>query len=144
MKSKVVIAKARATFHRELVAQGVLSLDGKGVPSNADGSNKPSCAIASLMANRLNAECGKKLSAQTAGKVFEDLVCRFLRDTFPKMQHLRPGSWDIFNLGNKNSVKTASFSQYEHLAVLARVIRENQDLATIVGNDYMVAPDIVL
>lgn len=144
MKNNVVIAKARAEFHRQLVAQGVLSLDSKGVPSNADGSNKPSCAIASLVAGRFHAGRGKKLSAQTAGKVFEDLVCKFLRDTFPKMQHLRPGSWDVFNLGNKNAVKTASFSQYEHLAVLARVIRENQDLATIVGNDYMVAPDIVV
>lgn len=144
MKNNVVIAKARAEFHRQLVAKGVLSLDSKGVPSNADGSNKPSCAIASLVAGRLHAGRSKKLSAQTAGKVFEDLVCRFLRDTFPKMQHLRPGSWDVFNLGNKNAVKTASFSQYEHLAVLARVIRENQDLATIVGNDYMVAPDIVV
>ena len=60
------------------------------------------------------------------------------------VQHLRPGDWEICNLGSKNAVKTASFSQYEHLAILTRVIRENQELATIVGNDYMAAPDIVV
>ena len=144
MKNNAIIAKARAEFHRQLVARGVLSVDDKGVPSNADGSNKPSCAIAALVAEYLRAGCGRKLSAQTAGNVFEELVCKFLTDTFPKLQHLRPGSWDICNLGNKNAVKTASFSQYEHLAILARVIKENQELATIVGNDYMVAPDIVV
>ena len=144
MKNNAVIAKARTEFHRQLVARGVLSVDDKGIPSNADGSNKPSCAIAALIAESLHAGRGRKLSAQTAGNVFEELVCKFLSDTFPKLQHLRPGSWDICNLGNKNAVKPASFSQYEHLAVLARVIRENQELATIVGNDYMVAPDIVV
>ena len=144
MKNNAIIAKARAEFHRQLVVRGVLSVDDKGVPSNADGSNKPSCAIAALVAECLCAGRGRKLSAQTAGNVFEELVCKFLTATFPKLQHLRPGSWDICNLGNKNAVKTASFSQYEHLAILARVIKENQELATIVGNDYMVAPDIVV
>ena len=144
MENKAVIARARTEFHRQLVARGVLSVDDDGVASNADGNNKPSCAIAALVAGRLHANCGCKLSAQTAGNVFEELVCKFLTDTFPKLQHLRPGRWSICNLGNKNAVKTASFSQYEHLAILARVIKENQELATIIGNDYMVAPDIVV
>lgn len=144
MENKAVIARARTEFHRQLVSRGVLSVDDDGVASNADGNNKPSCAIAALVAGRLHANCGRKLSAQTAGNVFEELVCKFLTDTFPKLQHLRPGRWSICNLGNKNAVKTASFSQYEHLAILARVIKENQELATIIGNDYMVAPDIVV
>lgn len=144
MKNSVIIAEARVEFHRQLVERGVLSVDDKGVPSNADGSNKPSCAIASLIVQKLKAGRSQKLSAQTAGNIFEALVCDFLSNTFPLMQHLRPGSWDICNLGNKNAVKTASFSQYEHLAILARVVKENQELATIIGNDYMVAPDIVV
>lgn len=144
MKNSAIIANARMDFHHQLVKRGVLTVDGKGIPSNADKNNKPSCAIATLVAKSLRAGRGRKLSAQTAGKIFEELVCKFLANTFPQMQHLRPGEWDVCNLGNKNAVKTASFSQYEHLAILARVIRENQELATIVGNDYMVAPDIVI
>ena len=144
MKNEVIIAKARAEFHCQLIDRGVLSVDGNGVPSNADKDNKPSCAIALRLAEQLKVGSGGKLTGQTAGKVFEELVCLFLKNTFPKLQHLRPGNWEVCNLGNKNAVKTASFSQYEHLAILARVIRENQELATIVGNDYMVAPDIVV
>lgn len=144
MKNKAIIAKARAEFHRQLVERGVLTVDVDGVPSNADKDNKPSCAIAQRLANQIRVSSGRKLKSQTAGKVFEELVGDFLKDTFPRLQHLRPGSWEISSLGNKNAVKTASFAQYEHLAILARVIRENQELATIVGNDYMVAPDIVI
>lgn len=144
MKNSAIIARAREKFHRQLVERGVLTVGGDNVPSNADKDNKPSCAIALHMANQIGVGSGGKLTAQTAGKIFEELVCDFLKDTFPRLQHLRPGQWEICNLGNKNAVKTASFSQYEHLAILARVIRENQELATIVGNDYMVAPDIVV
>lgn len=144
MKNEAIIARARKEFHRQLIDRGVLSVDGNGVPSNADKDNKPSCAIALLIAAQLKVGSGGKLTGQTAGKVFEELVCTFLKNTFPSLQHLRPGSWEVCNLGNKNAVKTASFAQYEHLATLARVIKENQELATIVGNDYMVAPDIVV
>ena len=144
MNNKAIITKARAEFHRQLVQRGVLSIDGNNIPSNADKDNKPSCAIALRVAQQLRVGAGNKLTAQTAGKVFEELVCWFLNETFPKLQHLRPGSWEICNLGNKNAVKAASFSQYEHLAILARAIKENQELATIIGNDYMVAPDIVV
>lgn len=144
MKNKAIIAKARAEFHRQLVLRGVLSVDDDGVASNADKDYKSSCAIALHMANQIKVNSGIKLCGQTVGKVFEELVCAFLHETFPRMQHLRPGSWEICNLGNKNAVKTASFAQYEHLAVLAKAIKENRELATIVGNDYMVAPDIVV
>lgn len=144
MKNNVFIANARSEFHRQLVKRGVLSVDANNIASNADKDNKPSCAIALSIAEQLKVGSGSKLTSQTVGKVFEELVCTFLKGTFPHLQHLRPGSWEICNLGNKNAVKTASFAQYEHLAILARVIKENQELATIVGNDYMVAPDIIV
>lgn len=139
-----MIAEARRAFHRALVEKGVLSVDKNGVSSNADGSNKPSCAIGALVAKAVGAKKGAKLPAQSAGSVFEELVCTFLMDTFPKLQHLRPGKWDIFNLGNRNEVKASSFAQYEHLAHLAKVLSGDHELSTMLGNDYMVAPDIVV
>lgn len=144
MKDKAIIAEARRAFHRSLVSRGVLSIDNEGIPSNADNGNKPSCAIGKLVADKLKAHVGAKLPAQSAGKIFEELVCKFIADTFPRLQHLRPGTWDVFNLGNNNAVKTSAFAQYEHLAHLAKVLDADRELATMLGNDYMVAPDIVI
>lgn len=144
METKAEIAVARELFHKELVARGVLSIDKEGVPSNADTGNRPSCAIGRLVAEKLNARIGNKLPAQSAGKIFEELVCKFLDRTFPRLQHLRPGRWQVFNLGNNNAVKTSNFAQYEHLAHLAKVLDADRELATMLGNDYMVAPDIVV
>jgi hypothetical protein len=144
MKNKALIAVARDTFHRELVSRGVLTVDKNGVPSNADTGNKPSCVIGKLVADKLKACSGEKLPAQSAGKIFEELVCTFISETFPRLQHLRPGKWQVFNLGNNNAVKTSAFAQYEHLAHLAKVLNTDRELATMLGNDYMVAPDIVV
>jgi hypothetical protein len=144
MKNKALIAVARDTFHWELVSRGVLTVDKNGVPSNADTGNKPSCVIGKLVADKLKACSGEKLPAQSAGKIFEELVCAFISETFPRLQHLRPGKWQVFNLGNNNAVKTSAFAQYEHLAHLAKVLNTDRELATMLGNDYMVAPDIVV
>lgn len=69
---------------------------------------------------------------------------QFVMDTFPKLQHLRPGDWTVMNLGNQNAIKTWDFSQYEHLAYLSKLMNENRQLSTMLGNDYMVAPDVVV
>ena len=144
MKRKIVFAEARKQFHRALVKRGVLVVDKSGVASNSDKDNRPSCAIGGLVAKRLCAVNGVKLPAQTAGSIFEELVCDFLKSTFPQLQNLRPGKWSVFNLGNNNTVKTSSFVQYEHLAHLAKVIQSDCQLATMLGNDYIIAPDIVV
>ena len=138
-----MVTEERRRFHGLLVDRGVLVLD-DGVASNSDKDNKPSCAIGKLIADRIGARAGKKLSAQTAGSMFEELVCGFLGSTFPRLQNLRPGKWSVLNLGNNNPVKTSSFAQYEHLAHLAKVLRDDRQLATTLGNDYVVAPDIVV
>lgn len=144
MKTKTVFVEARRNFHASLVRRGVLVIDDCGVASNSDKENNPSCVIGCMIARRLRAKIGKKLKAQTSGSIFEELVCDFLNATFPKLQNLRPGNWSIFNLGNNNAVKTSSFVQYEHLAHLAKVMRADAQLATMLGNDYVVAPDIVV
>lgn len=68
----------------------------------------------------------------------------FLRETFPKMQILRPGKWTILQLGNNNRLKTSDFAQYEHLAYLNALTEQNAQLAAALGNDYLVAPDVVI
>ena len=68
----------------------------------------------------------------------------FLQETFPKLQNLYPGHWSILQLGNNNKLKTSDFEQYEHLAYLSALTAENSQLAAALGNDYLVAPDVVV
>lgn len=140
----VLIAKARKNYHQALVNSKVLTLSSDGIASNADASNAPSKSISEIIAHKLGATISPKLKGQTAGTLFEQLTMQFLTDTFPQLQHLRPGNWSILNLGNQSSIKTYDFAQYEHLAYLSQLIDKNKQLSTMLGNDYMVAPDVVV
>lgn len=121
-----------------------MTVDGKGIPSNADSSSKLSVGIARGIADRLGAVPCAKAVGQTSGAQFELATMHFLAATFPKWQHLRPGKWHVTKLGNRSAVKTSSFAQYEHLDYLNRLTRNDARLAASIGNDYMVAPDIVV
>lgn len=139
-----LIAKARKKYHVGLLANGVLTIDVKGVPSNADSSSKLSISIAQGVARRLMANVHDKVVGQTVGAKFEQLNMEFVKDTFPNLQNLRPGKWHIAKIGNRNSIKTSSFAQYEHLDYLGKLTKEDARLAASMGNDYMVAPDVVV
>ena len=139
-----LIAQERKKYHESLLREGVLTIDKSGVPSNADKSSKLSVSIALGIANRLMAETHDKSVGQTSGAKFEQLNMEFLSNTFPKLQNLRPGTWHITKLGNRNSMKTSSFAQYEHLDYLNRLTAYDRKLAASMGNDYMVAPDVVV
>lgn len=139
-----LIFEARKKYHQSLIENKVLSITETGVASNADSNNTPSQEIAKLVAEKLGARICSKLKGQTAGTLFEQITMQFVMDTFPKLQHLRPGDWTVMNLGNQNAIKTWDFSQYEHLAYLSKLMNENRQLSTMLGNDYMVAPDVVV
>ena len=139
-----LIAQERKRYHESLLREGVLTIDKNGVPSNADKSSKLSINIALGIANRLMAETHDKSVGQTSGAKFEQLNMEFLTNTFPKLQNLRPRAWHITKLGNRNSMKTSSFAQYEHLEYLNRLTAYDRKLAASMGNDYMVAPDVVV
>ena len=140
----VLLLEAREKYHQALVNSKVLTLSKDGVASNADSSNTPSKAIAAMVARKLGANTAPKLKGQTAGTIFEQLTMQFVSDTFPQLQHLRPGNWTVLNLGNQSTIKTYDFAQYEHLAYLSELINQNRQLSTMLGNDYMIAPDVVV
>lgn len=143
-QTESIIAAARATFHRSLISSSMLSVSPGGIPSNADKDNKVSVEIARRIAARLGAKTNSKLKGQTSGAGFELAVRDFLEATFPRLQHLRPGKWDICKLGNNAKSATSGFAQYAHLAYLADVMKQKRQLAAVLGNDYVVAPDIVV
>ncbi|MBR1887608.1 MAG: hypothetical protein IJ813_03990 [Bacteroidales bacterium] len=82
---------ARNRYHKFLLEEGVLSIDSDGVPSNADKSSRLSVKIARSVAEQLEAQVQTKAVGQTSGAKFEAINMRFLEETFPKLQHLRPG-----------------------------------------------------
>lgn len=145
-----LIANARFHFHERLFETNTLTLTSAGVVSNADTSSRGSKAIARKIVDILVDEhhytvnIVDKISGQTSGKQFESLSMWFLRETFPYLQSLRPGHWTILQLGNNNRLKTSDFAQYEHLAYLNALTSENAQLAAALGNDYLVAPDVVV
>lgn len=140
-----LIATARQQYHEALLEEGVLTVDAKGIPSNADKSSNLSIKIARGIADLLVAKnTQRKSQGQTSGAKFEQINMQFLQATFPHLQSLRPGKWHIARLGNRNSIKTSSFAQYAHLDYLTHLIKEDTVLASSLGNDYMVAPDIVI
>lgn len=145
-----LIANARFHFHKQLFNTNTLTLTKAGVASNADTSSRGSKAISSRIVDILVDEhhytvnVVDKISGQTLGKQFELLTMEFLQETFPCLQNLRPGKWSILQLGNNNRLKTSDFEQYEHLAYLSVLTAENAQLAAALGNDYLVAPDVVI
>lgn len=122
----------------------MLTVDKAGIPSNADTSSNLSKKIARGIAEILKAPIAPKSVGQTIGAQFEQINMRFLKNTFPYLANLRPGKWHIDNLGNRNNIKTSGFSQYEHLDYLNRLTKEDPRLAASMGNNYIVAPDIVI
>lgn len=147
---EALITTERFQFHKKLFETNTLTLTSAGVASNADTSSRGSKAIARKIVDILVEEqhhsvsIVDKISGQTLGKQFEALTMDFLRETFPKLQNLRPGRWTILQLGNNNRLKTSDFAQYEHLAYLNELTTQNAQLAAALGNDYLVAPDVVI
>ncbi len=144
------IANARFQFHKKLFETNTLTLTSAGVASNADTSSRGSKAISRRIVDILVDEqhhavsTVDKISGQTLGKQFEALTMSFLQETFPCLQNIRPGKWTILQLGNNNRLKTSDFAQYEHLAYLNALTSQNAQLAAALGNDYLVAPDVVV
>lgn len=147
---EALIANARFHFHERLFETNTLTLTSAGLASNADTSSRGSKAISRKIIDILVDEhhhavnTVDKISGQTLGKQFEILTMDFLRETFPHLQNLRPGCWTILQLGNNNKLKTSDFAQYEHLAYLNALTTQNAQLAAALGNDYLVAPDVVV
>lgn len=134
---------SRQTFHHQLM-ESLLTVSAAGVPGNADGSNRTSIAIAAGIANRLSAGEGIRISAQTSGNRFEAVVAAFVRETFAQCGHLRPGSWEVFQVGGRSRATLSKFAQYAHLHPLQLAAKADPVLAASLGNDYTISPDVVV
>jgi hypothetical protein len=136
--------EARIAYHAALLKE-TLTINGKGVVSNADSSSVASKAIAKGIADLLKAETqGERIAGQTSGNQFEAACASFVAETFAKLAHLRPGPWDIHQVSSRNRLEIARYEQYSHLVALDRAAKNDAELAAALGSDYTITPDIVV
>lgn len=138
-----VIQKERKAYHKQLL-ESIFTVSEKGVPSNADSSSKLSIRIAKGITDNLNSQMAEKVVAQTSGKQFEEINMQFLQRVLPALETFRPGKWTVQRLGNSNKKGISNFEQYAHLEELNELASTNKTLATALGRDYMVCPDVVI
>ena len=138
----MAIAQLRREYHQRICEQIVrLQKDGSTTyPNFADKGNKASRAIALGIVKRLGFfPSSARISGQATGRLFESITRDFLREAFALLHHLRPGNW-YYSI----QAPISDFEQYEHLARLEHVIRGDNELASALGKDYIITPDIVV
>gem|GEM_PF-970214 len=136
------ISELRRAYHQRISEEIIrIQKDGESeYPNFADRGSKASRAIAQGIVHRLGGISSHKgLSGQTAGGLFETLTRGFLEQTFALLQHLRPGKWQY-----SVQMPISHFDQYEHLANLERIVEQYNELASSLGMDYIIKPDIVI
>ena len=139
------ISNLRRAYHHQL-CQDVIRVrrdPNKGIeyPNTADSGNKSSIKIAWGMVERLG--CAKNyvgVSEQTIGGRFEKITKDFLAEAFQLLHHLRPGRW----IYSTTQTAISGFDQYEHLGYLEKIIKPDKVLASALGTDYIIKPDIIV
>lgn len=129
---------ARRQFHKALLTE-CLFIDEKGVASIADTDNSASKRISLSLLKQIGvAQVRARLAGQTAGKLFEKSLEVFIRDVYSNdLAHLRVGEIEVLRGGAIHS-----YQQYSHLDELQQLAKRNPEIATALGSDYLIAPDI--
>jgi len=142
--SPVRFAAERASLHAGLL-NSILTVDHQQVASNADRGSRTSRAISLEVAKLLNYTVESRRGAgQTAGSTFEALCANFIRSTFLRLQHLRPGRWDVEQVSERRRLAIARFDQYAHLIALEAAAQRDPALAAALGSDYTITPDVIV
>lgn len=137
------IVELRQAYHADICRKiiRIRRNDAKGdYPNFADGDSELSKRYAWGITNRIG--CTKdeaSLSGQTAGRQFEIITRDFIASAFEQLQHVRPGRW-TYATGRPIS----DFAQYEHLAHISRIFRNDPVLGSAFGGSYIVKPDILV
>lgn len=133
--------KARKMFHASLLSMP-LAFNEEGVPSNADGSNKSSIAIAKGIADILMSETiAERRSGLTSSYGFNGICAEYIKNTVTKLGR---SLWDVHQVSGPNLLEIAKYEQYAHLIALDRAAKADPELAAALGSDYTITPDIVV
>jgi NgoMIV restriction enzyme len=142
VSTNAFLHSARKNYHAALLRSGVLSMTSHGVPSNADRDSNTSTKIARGIFERIQSKAkpSNRLAGQISGSKFEQVTRAFVESAFSAMDGLRPGKWDF----NPERRTIYDFEQYNHLAELAAIAAKTAEIAVLLGNDYVIAPDILV
>lgn len=139
----MTISKLRKEYHKKVVDQllRIRKNPSKGdYPNNADGDSKISVKIAWEIVDKITKKpVVGSISGQEAGNIFEKLNKEFLEKSFKELVHLRPGKWTY-----STNTNIAIFDQYRDLALITSLVKNNKELASTLGQDYLISPDIVI
>lgn len=133
----------RAQYH-ERIAEDIIRIRTSGdrtYPNFADGGSRSSRTIAAGIVRQIGRSGRTEtVHGQTAGRRFEQITCDYLSDAFARLQHLRPAAWEYLTT---NTV-ISNFDQYRHLAHIDNLVQDDETLASALGRDYLITPDIVV
>ena len=136
------LVNLRKAYHQSLCRE-IIRKRGRGGANYlnfADKGNKTSIQTAFEIANEIGCKpISGNLQGQTVGRLFEKITMEYLEKSFSLLHHLRPGDW-IYS----TQTRISEFVQYAHLARLAELAEEQTELATVLGSDYIIKPDIVV
>jgi hypothetical protein len=135
------LLELRTEYHRR-VCQEIIRIQpcNPEYPNFADKTNKTSRQVAWGIITQIGYERqNDKLTGQTTGGRFEEITRDYLQSSFDLLNHLRPGTWRY-----ETRMSISRFDQYEHLAELERLIDSNSELASALGKEYIITPDIVV
>lgn len=138
----MALLNLRNVYHRQ-ICQKIIRLKREGeksYPNFADKGSSSSRSIALGIVERLNCPSSYEyMAGQTAGRLFEAITKDFLEKAFDLLAHLRPGKW-YYSMQSPIS----DFDQYRHLGILEDIVEQTDELASSLGTDYIIRPDIVV
>ena len=74
---------------------------------------------------------------------FRAAIHEFRVKRWPAAAPRRRSEWRLGSRGSP-TLALAAYEQYRHLSEIAEALEEHPQLKTVIGNDYMIAPDIVI
>jgi len=137
------ISELRREYHaricREIIRIRHDKKKGK-FPNFADGDSNPSKTYAWGIINRIDCfPTFEDTAGQRDARRFEIITKDFIEAAFVRLQHLRPGRWQY-----STDRAISEFVQYEHLAYIDEVFKNDPMLGSAFGDSYIVTPDIVV
>lgn len=139
----MTILELRSKYHHRICQEiiRVIRKDGStDYPNNADGSNAASRKIACELIRLIDYKpTYENISSQTVGNLFELITKDFLAESFGLLQHIRPGNWTYSTI-----MEPSIFDNYDDLAEIRKIAKTSREIATTLGQDYVVSPDIII
>jgi hypothetical protein len=145
------VSRARLKFHQALLGDVLYFSEKSEKGSRVRKASNADIDKSALIANAIALQLGAvdRLVAQkpqTLGNLFESRCMEFLREFFQpeNSAHLRPGEFIVRRLAGNEKVPLGRYQQYAHLQVLQEAIAKDSRLASALGNEYYIKPDLII